>query len=352
MKKLIKSIAAVCLSAGMCFAFSACGGKNTDKIVSPDQSASHSIMTKLDLSVTFDGDTAIATVKNSFTLFPAKARVFVYLYYSENHTDDYTEMLEVAQNFVEDLDMGKTLTASYDTKGRGGYFLARMRYKIDSRKWEERVTGVYEREYTKVILEPIEDDGSLPVFENIEPVFADSPILNDYKRIYEDELFHVGWLENEQSIEEFENKSIKQFNETIGKKFYILNPADEEYNALMNWVDYSIYEKDDGYLLRKHLLLYAPEFGYPPPATIPPDPTGLGVWNLGISIFTVNIENIDLKGKFKIQFGRYEKSDNIKFINLYIAEFCIGTCYYTTDTLEEIPYAFFYNLFVEGLRIL
>lgn len=356
MKKLIKSIAAVCLSAGMCLAFSACGAKDTDTSVAPDQAEQHSIMTKLDLSVSFDGDTATAKVKNSFTLFPAKARVYAYLYYSETYTDDYTEMKEVAQNFAEDLDIGETLTASYDTRGRGGYFLARMRYKIDSRDWEEKVTGVYEREYTKVILEPIEDDGSLPVFEDIEPAYPFLP-EESYEEIYRRGILCVGedlgivsseWGDINYLIE-FENKILKEFNETIGKEFFILNPIDTYYGPGARYISYRIYQNNSMYILKKSTEISADEFGYAHPGK-PDEPTGFDVCNIKLDLEFINI-NENLTGKLSIKFGKVLNTDN-KFINLYIGDFCIGTCYYDTDTIEEVPYSFFYNLFAEGLRIL
>ena len=369
MKKLFKGIMSICLSAGMCLAFSACSGKNEDTFVPPDEAGANSIITKLDLSVTFEGDIATAKVKNTFTLFPAKASVYVYLYYSESYTDDYAEMKEVASNYTEDLNIGKTLTASYDTKGYAGYFVARMRYKIDSREWEEKVTDVYVRDGKKPdskpseddgslpVFEPIEDDGSLPVFEDIQPAYSYLK-LEDKNEIFSQDVIALSLGDEDMglvglniTLTEFENKNIKEFNQSIGKEFIIFNPKKFSYVSSASYISYSIYQNETECILKKSIELAVREFGFPPLPSLPP-PTGFGRWNIKFDLEFVNIDNLNLEGKFKIEFGKDEKTDNSKFINLYIGEICIGTCYYETDTVEEVTYAFFYNLFAEGLSII
>ena len=134
MKKIITALTALCLMAGAALSLVGCSDKNVstetdgktvalpDKTVSAPDGDSYSIITKLDLNVKFDNNIAKATVKNSFTLFPAKAQVYVYLYFAEIYTTDYTKMQEVANNYIKDLDMNKTLTATYEMQGESGYF--------------------------------------------------------------------------------------------------------------------------------------------------------------------------------------------------------------------------------------
>ncbi len=343
MKRIIKAIVAVCLSAVTCIAVSACGGKKADTAVPPDENGSYSIITKLDLKVEFDGDAAAAKVKNTFTLFPATARVQAYLYYSETETNSYAEMTEVATEYIEDLNLGKTLTASWDTKGRGGYFRARMRYKIDNREWEERVTGQYLRDYTKPVLEPIPDDGSLPVFEDVEPVLPAVPLNSGYESIYTNLFFYLGQPFPESEI----------CDKVGDKKFYIFNPKEKDYLALANHISYGVYRQYSKYVLIKGMLLDIPKFGYANPIDTE-RPTGLGKWNISLSFRFNNVEALDLVGKLKIVFGKlYDKQSFYKeFFNIYVGNSSIGVCYFKLDTDKKVSYAFFHNLLAEGLSIL
>ena len=352
MKRLIKGIAATSLALGMCFAVSACDGKSAASYVDPEESATHSIITKLNLNIDFSGDKAVAKVKNTFTLFPATATVYVYLYYSADFTDDYTAMTELANNYTPDLDMGKTLTASASTVNRGGYYLARMRYKIDSREWNESVTDVYYRD--GIILQPIEDDGSLPVFENVDPVLAYQLFPNDYETIFEESNLYTG-LSDDGKCKTFENETIKQFIDSIEKEFLIFtNPLDRYYS--IGYTYYSVSQKDSEYVLYKSASLNIRELGYsqyPDLENLSPWEYPLGpLYNILLDFSFVNIENINLNGKLNLQFGNCENKGYNKFINLYIGDIFIGTCFYETLTIEEISYAFFYNLFVDGLRVI
>ena len=106
------------------------------------------------------------------------------------------------------------------------------------------------------------------------------------------------------------------------------------------------------------MVLDIPQFGY---VYLPSeDPTGRGVWNLVLHCEFKEIDRTNLNGKLKLEFGAWDsplKGDKYivhddKFINLYIGETCIGTCYYDTTSIKEITYPFFYNLFAEGLRVI
>lgn len=356
MKKILKGIATACMSVAVCISFAACGGKGADRNFNDPDGSKYSIITKLDLKVDFKGDKASATVKNTFTLFPAEARVQVYLYYSETEADTYAGMTEVATGSTEDLDQGKSLTASWDTKGRGGYFLGRMRYRIDNREWEEKCTDLYVREYTKPVLEPIADDGSLPVFEDVEPALPYMSYKNiyDYEHIYEAAHFSYETTENDTSYESFENEELKKFTNSLGKEFYIFNAASEGCHIGANSFFYDIYRGKESYILNKDMLIYVPKLGFENPPELELI-TGLGLWNIDFDLMFINIDGVHLSGKLKLQFGVCDKpfnTANDKFINLYIGDFCIGTCYYKSVAAIEATYAFYYNLFAEGLRII
>lgn len=94
-------------------------------------------------------------MKNDFTLFPATVIVIVELYSSDTYYESYTQMTLTSRNTIDDLNMGNTIKAEASTGGVQKYWQARMRYKIDNKAWEERVTdsllydanGNYIKEY-------------------------------------------------------------------------------------------------------------------------------------------------------------------------------------------------------------
>lgn len=354
MKKFFKGLAALGLSSAMCLGFFGCAPKNAGKLAPPDGSESYSILTKLDLWVDFDGDTATAKVKNTFTFFPATASVHVYLYYSENQVDGYTEMTEVATGYIYDLDQGETLCAEWDTKGRGGYFTARMRYKIDAREWEERQTDIYYRDYTKAVFERIADDGSLPEFEDIQPVYRDTEPAYPFSIYSYEEIFLKSYMlydaTNAYSL--FSDDYIKEFGKSIENEFFVFNLKSNDCYGQAGHLYFGIYKDDDKIYLCHNMMLDDDGLGHNPALPAIPPVTGFGPENIYLAFIFVNVEETNLTGKLKLQFGRREKpfkTAKDKFINLYIGDNCIGTCYYSTKTEKEVTYAYFYNLFVDNL---
>lgn len=113
------------------------------------------IYTALSLSINGADGKVWATVKNDFTLFPATVIVIVELYSSDTYYESYTQMTLTSRNTIDDLNMGNTIKAEASTGGVQKYWQARMRYKIDNKAWEERVTdsllfdanGNYIKEY-------------------------------------------------------------------------------------------------------------------------------------------------------------------------------------------------------------
>lgn len=99
------------------------------------------LFTQLSVSLNGGDGNVWATVKNDFTLFPATVTVYLELYYSLEYAESYSEMTYVGQAYLHDLDMGSALQYSASTEGQQRYWLARVRYKIDSRDWEEKTTN-------------------------------------------------------------------------------------------------------------------------------------------------------------------------------------------------------------------
>lgn len=107
-----------------------------------DEVEPYGLFTSLSLSINGGDGKVWATVKNDVTIFPSTVRVVVMLYSSDTYTETYTEMTLISTNSIGDLDLGKTLTTEASTGGVAKYWIGRMRYKVDSKDWESRDTGV------------------------------------------------------------------------------------------------------------------------------------------------------------------------------------------------------------------
>ena len=98
------------------------------------------LFTKLSLSLDGGNGDVWATAENEFTLLPATVTVYLELYYSKSYQEDYRNMIYVGQNYIYDLDQGETLQYSASTEREQRYWKARIRYKVDSDDWKEKVT--------------------------------------------------------------------------------------------------------------------------------------------------------------------------------------------------------------------
>lgn len=81
-----------------------------------------------------------ATAKNEVTIFPSTVKVTVELYCSDVYYASYENMTLAAQNSIDDLNMGKSITVNCSTGGKQKYWQGRMVYKIDNKAPESKVT--------------------------------------------------------------------------------------------------------------------------------------------------------------------------------------------------------------------
>lgn len=109
-----------------------------DEEVSP-----YGLYTTISLKIDGENGNIIATAKNDFTLFSSKVEVYIYLYSCYTYRDSYSEMVLVQQDYISDLNMGKSITVSASTKGEQKYWQARMRYKVDKKNWAEKHTDTF-----------------------------------------------------------------------------------------------------------------------------------------------------------------------------------------------------------------
>lgn len=111
------------------------------KVTSEEDISARGLFTSLSLSINGGDGKIWVTVKNDVTIFPATVYVIVELYCSLEYQEKHEDMTLVSINSTMDLDMGKTIVAEASTGGVEQYWQGRMRYKIDTKAWEERNTG-------------------------------------------------------------------------------------------------------------------------------------------------------------------------------------------------------------------
>lgn len=107
-----------------------------------DEAEPYGVLVSLSISINGGNGKVWTKVKNDFTLFPAKIIVILELYSSTYYTDNYQAMTLVAVNSIDDLNIGKTITTEAGTGGVEKYWMGRMRYKVDSKSWKTKATGV------------------------------------------------------------------------------------------------------------------------------------------------------------------------------------------------------------------
>lgn len=113
-----------------------------EKTNSAESAAPCGFFTSLSIIIDSGDGKVIASVKNDFTLFPSTVKVIVQLYSSEAYTANYLDMKLESTNETEDLNMGSKIMTEAATGGVEKYWLARMDYKIDSKNWVSKETGV------------------------------------------------------------------------------------------------------------------------------------------------------------------------------------------------------------------
>ena len=100
------------------------------------------IFTSLSLAMDGGNGRIWATAKNEVTIFPSTVKVTVELYCSDVYYASYEKMTLVAQNSIDDLNMGESITVNCSTGGKQKYWQGRMVYKIDNKFPETKITQI------------------------------------------------------------------------------------------------------------------------------------------------------------------------------------------------------------------
>ena len=107
-----------------------------------EEADTRGIYTSLSLSMDGGSGCVWATAKNDLTIFPSTVKVTVELYCSDVYYASYEKMTLAAQNSIDDLNMGESITVNCSTGGKQKYWQGRMVYKIDNKAPESKVTRV------------------------------------------------------------------------------------------------------------------------------------------------------------------------------------------------------------------
>ena len=111
--------------------------------VDADSGIEARLFTNLTLSIGGSNGEVWAEVRNDFTLGFATVMVYVELYSSASYYESHTNMRLENRTFTSDLNIFQTVGVSAPTGGVQRYWLARMRFKINSGEWEDRVTNAW-----------------------------------------------------------------------------------------------------------------------------------------------------------------------------------------------------------------
>lgn len=134
----------IVLSGQQAFAMSAENSSIESKQdVNPEIEVEPRLFTTLTLSIGGENGEIWAEVRNDFTLGFATVLVYVELYSSATYQESYTNMRLENRNFIADLDIFQTVGVSAPTGGVQRYWMARMRYRVNSSDWEEKTSNAW-----------------------------------------------------------------------------------------------------------------------------------------------------------------------------------------------------------------
>ena len=109
--------------------------------IAEEEAVARGIYTALSIAINGGNGNVWTTVKNDVTIFPATVIVIVELYSSDTYQESYLNMNLVAREYIGDLNMGQTITATASTGGQTKYWNGRAYYKVDNNAWKDIVTG-------------------------------------------------------------------------------------------------------------------------------------------------------------------------------------------------------------------
>lgn len=138
-------LVAALTSGGILFAYAENVETDVPKFETTEntEATPYGLFTNLTLSIDGGNGQVWATAKNKFTLFSASIPVVVEIYSSDTYQESYKDMTLESRNYINNLKMGQTVTATASTNGQQKYWKGRMYFNIDNKGWEEEVTSTW-----------------------------------------------------------------------------------------------------------------------------------------------------------------------------------------------------------------
>lgn len=144
MKKILNFVALFIFACGITLAYNGIVANAAQDELSyyenVEEAETRGIYTSLSLSMDGGSGRVWATAKNDLTIFPSTVKVTVELYCSDVYYASYEKMTLAAQNSIDDLNMGESITVNCSTGGKQKYWQGRMVYKIDNKFPETKIT--------------------------------------------------------------------------------------------------------------------------------------------------------------------------------------------------------------------
>ena len=146
MKKILNFVALFIFACGITLAYNGIVANAAQDELSyyenVEEAETRGIYTSLSLSMDGGSGRVWATAKNDLTIFPSTVKVTVELYCSDVYYASYEKMTLAAQNSIDDLNMGESITVNCSTGGKQKYWQGRMVYKIDNKFPETKITQI------------------------------------------------------------------------------------------------------------------------------------------------------------------------------------------------------------------
>ena len=145
MKKILNFVALFIFACGITLAYAQNGivanaAQDEISYENVEEAETRGIYTSLSFAMNGGNGRIWATAKNEVTIFPSTVKVTVELYCSDVYYASYEKMTLAAQNSIDDLNMGESITVNCSTGGKQKYWQGRMVYKIDNKAPESKVT--------------------------------------------------------------------------------------------------------------------------------------------------------------------------------------------------------------------
>ena len=113
---------------------------NAQTIGEEDEAVPYGVYTDISVSIGVKDGNVVAKAKNKFTLGTSKVQVYVELYSSTTYQDSCDNMTFAGSNYIDDLNIYKSIEILSSTNGEQKYWRAKVRYKLDNKEWQSLET--------------------------------------------------------------------------------------------------------------------------------------------------------------------------------------------------------------------